>query len=85
MERSPLELGCPGSQGFVDAEQEADHLNAKRSLNGVHRDHADAPLPPLAICRGVANENTRSVSSRHSPGDQLCDFTNGKNWSSRIS
>jgi hypothetical protein len=84
MGRGPPELGCPQSQGFVDVQQE-EHLSiAKRSFRRVHRDHADAPLPPLATCTGLANELTRSVSSRHSPRDKRCDFTNGKNCSSRV-
>ena len=84
MGRGPPELGCPQSQGFVDAEQEEDLLIAKCSFCRVHRDYADAPLPLLAICTGLANEFTRSVSSPHSPRDKLCDFANGKNWSSRV-
>jgi len=84
MGRGPPELGCPQSQGFVDAEQEEDLPNAKRSFHRVHRDYADAPLPPLAICTGLANEFTRSVSSRHSPGGKLCDLPNGQNCSSRV-
>jgi hypothetical protein len=64
MARRSLELGCPQSQGFVDAEQEGHLPNAKRSFRRVHRDHADAHLPPLAICTGLTNANTRSVSSR---------------------
>ena len=35
-----------------------------RPFRRVHRDHADAPLPPLAICTGLTNANTRPVSSR---------------------
>ena len=84
MVRGPPELGCPQSQGFVDAQQEEHLPNAKHSFRRVHRDHADAPLPPLAICTGLANEFTRSVSSRHGPRSKLCDFANGKNCSSRV-
>ena len=71
MARGSLELGCPESQGFVDAEQGGHHLNAKRFFRRVHRDHTDAPLTPLAIWTGLANANARSVSSPHSPGEQL--------------
>ena len=84
MGRGPPELGCPQSQGPVHAQQEGDLPNAKRSFHRVHRGHADAPLPPLAICTGPANEFTRSVSSPHSPCGKRCDFTNGKNCSSRV-
>jgi hypothetical protein len=49
MARGSLELGCPQSQGFVDAEHEGHLPNAKRSFRRVHRVHAEGPGPGNAI------------------------------------
>ena len=84
MARGSLELGYPQSQGFVDAEQGGRLLNAKRPFRRVHRDHADAPLPPLAICTSLTNANTRPASSWHGPVDQLLILAIGSCSSSEV-